>query len=369
MASVRTRARSDGSTVSQVRWRDGGRSTPLRSISFDDHAAALRFSHRLDTLGAEEAVALLGIEQAATDEITLAEWLTSHIDGLTGIQDATRAKYRRIAAGLPAVLAALPLSAVTDRAVGAWIQAMAAEKLSAKTIADRHGLLAAAMKHAARKGRIAVDPCAATNLPEGLSTEPCFLSREEFALLRGAASPRWQPMMRFLVASGARFGEASALTVGDIDPRAGTVRIWRAWKYTGLAARELGVPKTPKSVRTINVPAAALEELNFKRPLDEWMFATQGGDPITPSLFRGRAMLPAIKRATAPDAEPRLLKQPRVHDLRHTCASWMIAAGVPLPVVQAHLGHESIQTTVDRYGHLDRSAFAAAADAIGAMLD
>jgi len=46
----------------------------------------------------------------------------------------------------------------------------------------------------------------------------------------------------------------------------------------------------------------------------------------------------------------------------------MIAAGVPLPVISAHLGHESIATTVNVYGHLDRSSSRAAAAAIGAAL-
>lgn len=45
-------------------------------------------------------------------------------------------------------------------------------------------------------------------------------------------------------------------------------------------------------------------------------------------------------------------KTPRIHDLRHTHASWLIAAGAPLPDVQARRGHENITTTVDTYGHL-----------------
>jgi integrase len=47
----------------------------------------------------------------------------------------------------------------------------------------------------------------------------------------------------------------------------------------------------------------------------------------------------------------------------------MIQAGVPLPVVQQHMGHESITTTVGIYGHLDRRSMAVAAEAIEAMIE
>ncbi len=42
----------------------------------------------------------------------------------------------------------------------------------------------------------------------------------------------------------------------------------------------------------------------------------------------------------------------RVYDLRHTCASWLIAQGAHPKAIQKHLGHSSIQVTLDRYGHL-----------------
>jgi len=57
-----------------------------------------------------------------------------------------------------------------------------------------------------------------------------------------------------------------------------------------------------------------------------------------------------------------------VHDLGHSCTSWMIAAGVPLPIIQQHLGHESIQTTIGVYGHLDWRSVQVAADAIGSAI-
>ena len=68
-----------------------------------------------------------------------------------------------------------------------------------------------------------------------------------------------------------------------------------------------------------------------------------------------------------PDA-PRLTKRPRVHDLRHTHASWMIAAGVDLFVLQRRLGHESITTTTETYAHLLPDQQAAAAAAAGRAL-
>ncbi len=61
-------------------------------------------------------------------------------------------------------------------------------------------------------------------------------------------------------------------------------------------------------------------------------------------------------------------KETRVHDLRHTSASWMIQGRHSLPVVQEHLGHESIQATVGVYGHVDRAAMNRAAVAIDAAI-
>ena len=63
-----------------------------------------------------------------------------------------------------------------------------------------------------------------------------------------------------------------------------------------------------------------------------------------------------------------LEKCPRIHDLRHTCASWLLSAGVPLIIVSAHLGHEDTSVTAKIYGHLDRTAGQAAAAAMAAIM-
>lgn len=69
------------------------------------------------------------------------------------------------------------------------------------------------------------------------------------------------------------------------------------------------------------------------------------------------AALDAACRPARPDGTPdpdapRLTKRPRVHDVRHTHASWMLAAGTGLFVLQRRLGPESITTTTETYAHL-----------------
>lgn len=74
------------------------------------------------------------------------------------------------------------------------------------------------------------------------------------------------------------------------------------------------------------------------------MFCTETGSIIDDANLRHRVFEPALERAG--------LRRIRIHDLRHTFASLLINQGEKLKYVQQQLGHASITTTVDRYGHL-----------------
>ncbi|WP_418061531.1 tyrosine-type recombinase/integrase [Pimelobacter simplex] len=67
-----------------------------------------------------------------------------------------------------------------------------------------------------------------------------------------------------------------------------------------------------------------------------------------------------------------LTQTPRIHDLRHTRASWLLANGVPIHLVRARLGHESVQTNIDTYSHplpdAQLTAAEAASQAFGGRL-
>ncbi|HWU22737.1 MAG TPA: tyrosine-type recombinase/integrase, partial [Nocardioides sp.] len=105
----------------------------------------------------------------------------------------------------------------------------------------------------------------------------------------------------------------------------------------------------------------ALAPLAAGRPSRETLFLGPRGAPVRHRSFWSDVWLPSCARA---GLEPR----PRIHDLRHSHVAWLVAAGVPLPVIQARLGHESITTTIDTYGHLLPDLQRAAADAASRVL-
>lgn len=219
-----------------------------------------------------------------------------------------------------------------------------------------------------------------------------FLTRAELALIIDALPPRSALLAEFLAGTGLRFGEATALLGADITlepaPNAdgapgagaragaagsagtggsagrGVVAVSKAWKTDPDAAGRLviGSPKTQRGRRTVTLPAKLAYQL--AEHLEQRQIGPR--DVIFPSVHGGRLSIQELHRAWGPALDElgdQLRARPRIHDLRHAHASWLIAAGVPLTVIQRRLGHESIKTTSDRYGHLadDADALAAAA--------
>lgn len=367
--SVRIRTRTDGSSYVQVRYRIGGRAG---SVSFDDHEEALQFDALIGKVGAIKALQITKIVIAQDRALTVGQWLTHHNDHLTGVVPETLANYRRYAAKDFPDLVDIPLSALTPDDVKVWLQKLRNDNgamPSAKTIANKHGYLAGALNAAVERGHIKSNPCEHVRLPQShRGEENCYLEPAEYQLLRSEIPDHWQPLVDFLVTSGARWSEATALRPSDVDRAGGTVRISRAWKKAEGGGWELGPTKTRKSVRTINLPARVIDQLDYSQ---EFLFTNSGrgrhnpGGVVRNANFAPHVWHPAVARAQAAG----LTKRPRIHDLRHTCASWLIGAGRPLPAVQAQLGHNSIVTTVSVYGHLDRASGRDNADVLAPLLD
>lgn len=360
MASIEHRSGPLGD-VWRVRFRYQRRNI---ARGFSTEKGALAFKAMAEASPAQALAALDAPEESAP--LTVVELLRLHIDSRTGITDGTRSTYRGYVSRdfAPDPLGSMLARDVTRDDVAAFISRLERRGMRGKTIAHRRGLLSGAFNRTAIPNGIAEsNPTRDIKVAEDIQ-EKMFLTQAEFAQLLTATPVHYRPLVLTLVSTGVRISEALALQVRDLDVEARSLRVERAWKYTDGAGHVLGPPKSRKSVRTVAVPSqcvVALEPLAQGRGRREFLFTTPQGLVLRRGIFRRDAWVPAV--SVFPEGS-----RPRVHDLRHTHASWAIQAGVPLPVLQRQLGHENIETTVSTYGHLARADFDALAGAIGERL-
>ena len=124
--------------------------------------------------------------------------------------------------------------------------------------------------------------------------------------------------------------------------------------------------KTPQSRRSLEIPAGLVELLQrheVEQQPNEYnlVFAGLNGEPLHENNISGRNYKSTLKRAGLP-------KTFRLYDLRHTCATLLLLAGVHPKVVAERLGHSSIRETMDTYSHVLPNMQKQASDALGAML-
>ena len=124
-------------------------------------------------------------------------------------------------------------------------------------------------------------------------------------------------------------------------------------------------PKTKTSRRTIAVPRFLVSELEnhlAARPASEcdYVFTTSTGSPLRRTAFRARVWLPAVDTSVG--------RPMRFHDLRHSHAAILISQGEHPKVIASRLGHASIRTTLDVYGHLFDGLDDAAADRLDKLV-
>lgn len=348
-----------------------------------DDAAKVAKTMRLK--GIEIALRLFSITKDEHSAPTLAEWLPKHLARkATRITPGTAADYKRMAERtFLRTLGDIPADQITEDDLIGWIAwqlqqpTVAWEKKAAKlaeedkpappvetytpkSVRNAHGLLSSMLSTLEETGHVKKNLAKGLDLPKDPPKESReIFTRDEWRRFYEAMQDDYKLFSAFLLLTGARIGEATAVRVKDFDFTAQSVRIAQAWKKAEKGV-VLGVPKTRRSVRTILLGP---EIENFrtlcmgKRPDDLVFTAPQGGQ-IFAHRFRDRQWRTALERAG-------LMKDLTPHCLRHTFASWALMAGVAPQVVQMRLGHESLQTTSTVYAHLLLEEQAAAVKAIG----
>lgn len=367
MRQIRETVTNTGERRYRVRFRLGGQET---SETFRRRTDAEMFRGIIGDGKdgrVEEALRWINAKKTERDTITFGTWHETYVEQLTGVSPRTRDDYRAYRRRYLTDLDAVPLPLITRSHVTSLVNRLDREGKSPKTIKNVVHMLSSCLRLAIREGHIARNPCEGVRLPKDSldAHQARFLTPEELRALVEATTEHYRPLVTFLVGTGLRWSEATALQSRHVDIANGTVRVEQAWKQVRGAkqGRVLGPPKSPKARRTVN---AAVLALAAAKPLlgkpNDFVFRTVQGKPITYSGFYDRVWLPACKKA---ELEPR----PGVHALRHTFASWLISEGTPLEAVQDQLGHESILTTRSVYAHLQPAVGVAAGKAASAALD
>ena len=222
---------------------------------------------------------------------------------------------------------------------------------------------------------IPANPAALVELPKRRHREMSALTPAEAArFLAAAREDRCGLLFELLLVTGARPSEALALTWTDLDVQHRTLSIVRtlvrvdgAWQFADT--------KTPRSRRSVPISAdltSRLEEHRLAQGEERLrlgpeyarhglIFASAVGEPLDLHNLRPRHFRKILKRAGLP---PTL----RLYDLRHSCASLLLAAGEHPKVVSERLGHASTAMTLDVYSHVVPSMQRAATDRLEAIL-
>lgn len=255
--------------------------------------------------------------------------------------------------------------------------------VSAVTVQGVHRTLRSAFGEAERRGLVPRNPARLARPPRAETTEVVPLSLAEArAVLAAAAGERNYARWLLALGLGLRQGEALGLCWEDIDLDAGTLRVRRAlcrapWRHgcaspercvasspTGCPDRVSGglvtvEPKSARSRRTVSLPKPLLDALrSHKRaqaaerlvagelwehgPCGGWVFASETGRPTDPKVD-WRQWKRLLASAGVRDA--------RVHDARHTTATWLLAAGVDPRTVMDVMGWAQ-QAMTSRYQHV-----------------
>lgn len=382
MASVHAqKPRKDGTVPYKLTWRDNGKQN---GQTFDTEAEANMWKGLLEAAGENWSKAEKLYDAHTMDGPTVQEAMTAHVDQLVGTTPYTLKRYRdAIRIHFDGPLGRMKVKAVTYDSIIEWIKWMQARELSPKTISDKHGLLSATFETQVRHQVISHNPCKGVRLPKKsrVGDDGDNIDMDDYKAIYARMDPHFRPFMDFLLGTGCRFSEATALVGKDfsLEPiydsagevtRPPLVYITKAHKLGGEGeARYVGAPKSAKSRRKVSLAPSTVFAV---RPLVEAalrdngpVFRMKEGGVLSAQAFYHRAWKQARDGAGFTKGSN---KHVTVHSIRHLHASAMLHNGFNMYELSARLGHSDINITLGIYAHALPGAQFAASQVAAKML-
>jgi len=228
--------------------------------------------------------------------------------------------------------------------------------LDSKSVLEAHGMVRKALRDATRRGLITRNVADDAHAPKRRRPKPqvrAWTAEQLRTFLAAAETHRLFAAFWLAATTRMRRSELLALRWDDLDPSTMTLSVHRALVSVAYALHE-SPGKTSNACRSIDLDRHTVEVLQSwrtrlgnepGRPVRDadYLFPNPAGQATHPDLFTG-----AFKRVTARLDLPQL----RLHDLRHTHATLLLKAGVPIKVVSERLGHATPGFTMATYQHV-----------------
>ena len=250
------------------------------------------------------------------------------------------------------------------------------ERVSASSVIHYHANIHKALKYAVKIDLIDVNPADKVERPKKDRFVGSFYDADEVnALFEAAKGSKLELPILFGAFYGLRRSEAIGLKWDAIDFDQNTITIRHTVTSCDLDGKRILVAadttKTKSSMRTLPLVPFMRERLlalkdeqednrrlcgrSYIKDYLEYVCVNEIGDLIKPHYVT--ESFPKLLKANG-------LRHIRYHDLRHSCASLLLANGVPMKQIQEWLGHSDFSTTANIYAHLDYSSKLTSADAM-----
>ena len=238
------------------------------------------------------------------------------------------------------------LSELTPKRIMSWQQELAAQGLSAPYIDTIRTSFVAVWNYTAAYMDIGRNPFPLVKPPRDDSPvrEVQFYTLDQWKkFISVVDDPTYHLFFSLLYYTGMRRGEAECLTPQDFDSNLNTIRINKTLTRKSEEAWKVTTPKTKSSIRTVAIPESLAVELMV-------YMASNGRHPFIwgEEPLRGRTTDRRWKMYQDLAELPHI----RLHDLRHSHASFLLSQGVSIVAVSHRLGHKSTQQTLDTYSHM-----------------
>jgi integrase len=245
-------------------------------------------------------------------------------------------------------LGRFPLERLSPQNVQAFLNAKSQAGLSPRTVQYLRAILRAALNQALRWNLVGRNVAELVDPPRQVRYRPRFLDVDEArAFLAAVAGDRLEALYILQLTLGLRPGEALGLTWEDVDLDKGRLAVHHQQQGEDVKT------DTAAGRRTLAIPELTLHALYEHREQQQAKRVTT----ITKLVFRTDRGTPLSERNVVRDFKAKLAaaglpKNIRLYDLRHSCASFLVAQGVHPRQIMELLGHSSIRVTMDTYSHI-----------------